>query len=309
MTHVGSKQNVRLRQTVVTENFVKTLSDMELLNLIELRFSTKPQEMIEMNEINRIYKSILLENGMENEELSENYKKHLKELLKTNLKDLVFVQSKQRNQPENVMMDKTHVQAVSSFSPNESDMKSLWKISKQIRKEILAERWKLDGDFESYKPPHLLFTFVKWVLIGPQNSDDGRTKQIESIIEVTTEVVSQNMKSNRQTQYHQQNPESFVYNKIETPLNIGLGLYMYHVSRIKKLVNFLSDLKLGANYQKVIDIKKDIVQAVLERKKANNGTFIPSTLKEGQPIYFAIDNVDLKIDTLMVKDNFMGQEL
>ena len=117
-------------ETVVTENFVKTLSDIELLNLIELRFLAKPREMIEMNEINRIYKSILLENGMENEESSESYKKHLKELLKTNLKDLVFVQSTQRNQPEHVMMDKTHVQAVSSFSPNESDMKSLWKISK-----------------------------------------------------------------------------------------------------------------------------------------------------------------------------------
>ena len=131
---------------------------------------------------------------------------------------------------------------------------------------------------------------------GPHNSNDGRTKQIESIIEVTTEVVSQNMKSNRQTQY-QQNPESFPYNKIETPLNIGLGLYMYHVFRSKKLVNLLFGLNLGTNYQKVINIKKDIVQAVLERKKANNGTFIPSTLKEGQPIYFAIDNVDLKIDT------------
>ena len=207
------------------------------------------------------------------------------------------------------MMDKTHVQVVSSFSPNESDMKSLWKISKQIRKEILAERWEFHGDFESYKPPHLLFTFLKWVLIGRHNSDDGRTKQIESIIEVTTEVVSQNMKSDRQTQYYQQNLQSFLYNKIETPLNIGLGLYMYHVFRSKKLVNLLFGLNLGTNYQKVINIKKDIVQAVLERKKANNGTFIPSTLKEGQPIYFAIDNVDLKIDTLMVKDNFMGQEL
>ena len=186
-------------ETVVTENFVKTLSDIELLNLIELRFSTKPQEMIEMNEINRIYRSILLQNGMENEESSENYKKHLKELLKTNLKDLVFVQSKQRNQPENVMMDKTHVQAVSSFNPNESDMKSLWKISKQIRKEILAERWEFEGNFESYKPPHLLFASLKWVLIGPHNSDDCRTNQIESIIEVTTEVVSQKMKSNQQT--------------------------------------------------------------------------------------------------------------
>ena len=119
---------------------------------------------------------------MENEELSENYKKHLQELLKTDLKDLVFVQSTQRNQPENVMMDKTHVQAVSSFNPNESDMKYLWKISKQIRKEILVERWEFDGDFESYKPPHLLFTFRKWVLIGSHNSGDGRTKKSKVLL-------------------------------------------------------------------------------------------------------------------------------
>ena len=92
-----------------------------------------------MNEINRIYKSILLENGMENEELPENYKEHLKELLKTNLKDLVFVQSTQRNQPENVMMDKTHVQAVSSFNPNESDMKSLWMMAEQNKLKILLK--------------------------------------------------------------------------------------------------------------------------------------------------------------------------
>ena len=57
---------------------------------------------------------------MENEELSENYKKHLKELLKSNLKDLVFVESAQRNQPEKVMMDKTHVQALSTL------MKMTW---------------------------------------------------------------------------------------------------------------------------------------------------------------------------------------
>ena len=37
-----------------------------------------------MNEINEIYRSILLENGTRKEELSVNYKKHLKELLKDN---------------------------------------------------------------------------------------------------------------------------------------------------------------------------------------------------------------------------------
>ena len=127
--------------------------------------------------------------------------------------------------------------------------------------------------------------------------DAGRTKQVKTIIGVTTEVVVQNLKSNRQTQYHHHNPESSLYSKVETPLNIGLGLYMYHVSRSKKLVNFISDLNLGANYQKIVNIKKGIVQAVLDKKKENSGVFIPSTLKEDQPIYFAIGNVDLKIDT------------
>ena len=45
----------------------------------------------------------------------------------------------QRNQPESVMINKTQVEAVSSFRTDESDMKSLWKISRHIRKEILAE--------------------------------------------------------------------------------------------------------------------------------------------------------------------------
>ena len=38
-------------KTVVSENFVKTLSDIELLNLIELRFLTKPQEMIQITKL------------------------------------------------------------------------------------------------------------------------------------------------------------------------------------------------------------------------------------------------------------------
>ena len=81
---------------------------------------------------------------------------------------------------------------------------------------------------------------------------------------------------------------------------------MYYAYRSKKLVNFISDLNLGANYQKIVNIKKEIVQAVLEKKKENNGVFIPSTLKEDQPIYFAIENVDLKIDTPDGKGQFHG---
>ena len=54
--------------------------------------------------------------------------------------------------------------------------------------------------------------------------------------------------------------------KIETPLNIGIGLCAFHTTRSKKLINFLSDLNVSANYNKIISIKKNIFDAVLEKK-------------------------------------------
>ena len=48
--------------------------------------------------------------------------------------------------------------------------------------------------------------------------------------------------------------------KIETPLNIGIGLYAF-------VINFLSDLNVNANYNKMISIKKNIFDAVLEKKQ------------------------------------------
>ena len=39
------------------------------------------------------------------------------------------------------------------------------------------------------------------------------------------------------------------------------------------------------------------MQAVQEQKNKDNGIFIPSTLEHNKPVFFAIDNVDLAIDT------------
>ena len=123
---------------------------------------------------------------------------------------------------------------------NENEIKSLWKLLKQIRKKIII----LIGicwNFNKYKPSKIICTFLKWVLIGPHNLDRDRTTQVEMVVEVAAQVVSQNMKSNRQIQYHQRNPNSCFYSRLETPLNILLYFY-------QKLVNFLPALKLGVNF-------------------------------------------------------------
>ena len=78
--------------------------------------------------------------------------------------------------------------------------------------------------------------------------------------------------------------------RIETPLSVGIGLYLCHATRGKKLIEFFSALNIGINYDKVIGIKQDISNSIVEKCKENNGVFLPSTLSKNRPVFFAIDN-------------------
>ena len=64
--------------------------------------------------------------------------------------------------------------------------------------------------------------------------------------------------------------------KIETPLNVGVGLYLHQTTRSKKFIDMFSSLNLSISYEKVINIKKDVANAILEKLIENNAVFIPS---------------------------------
>ena len=73
-----------------------------------------------------------------------------------------------------------------------------------------------------------------------------------------------------------------MYSKIDTPLNVGEGLYLHQITRSRKLIDMFSGLNLSISYEKVIDIKKDVANAILEKRDENNGLFIPSCLFPSQ---------------------------
>ena len=88
------------RKPIKVENFVETLSDIELVNYFELEFLLQKDYIMTMNDADKIYKKKLLDNGVNENELLSSYKKHLKKLLQENLPILVVVKSRQRNQPK-----------------------------------------------------------------------------------------------------------------------------------------------------------------------------------------------------------------
>ena len=84
---------------------------------------------------------------------------------------------------------------------------------------------------------------------------------------------------------------------VETPLNVGTGIYMHQKTRCRELIDIMSDLNISIDYHRLLNIKSLLADTVLTEINDNNGVFIPRFISKDLPIYFAIDNTELKIDT------------
>ena len=68
-------------------------------------------------------------------------------------------------------------------------------------------------------------------------------------------------------------------------------------TRRRELIDILSDLNVSTDYDKLLNIKSQLADTVLTEVNNNDGVFIPKSISKDLPIYFAIGNTDLKIDT------------
>ena len=78
-------------------------------------------------------------------------------------------------------------------------------------------------------------------------------KFIKKISDIVAQLVMQNFMSKRQVNYE---PKSLherdsMYSKCETPLDVGVGLYLHQTTRSKKLTDMFSGLNLSIAYDKV----------------------------------------------------------
>ena len=288
------KKKVQPKTLNEPENDRKTLSEIELVKYVESYICDPSLPILDMNQVDSIYQDILIENGENAENLAKYYKRNLKELIKENITTAVFIKSKLANKPDQIISEAT-ISEAENYTTAE-DLQAMWKIAKSNY---------------SFKSPVILSTFIKWVIAGPRNDkkdDDVRNyqHQVDKITSILTKLVPQSFKSDRQIRY--QSKSNIIQSgvTIETPLSVGVGLYVYHNTRSKKLINFLADLNIGINYKKVINLKKDIANAIKQQRLATDGVFVPVGFEKDQPTYFAIDNTDLKIDTPDGKNQLHG---
>lgn len=96
------------------ENYIKTLSDVDFINFIEVDFTEISENLLEKSKLNSMYIVILTENGVQtlNAYLASNYKKYIKELLEENIPNVVFVKGTQKNKPEKLISTLTQQEAI-----------------------------------------------------------------------------------------------------------------------------------------------------------------------------------------------------
>ena len=179
-----------------TENYIKTLSNVEILNHIENSLVDNSIEFLDMNKLNEVYKKMLAENGQNHDNISSNYKKQLKELVEENLPEICFVPSNQKNKPEKLTTKLTQAETAKLYEEEVSDARDgrlLSKLAKKKRNEVLNQSSQFERDFSTYRMIPLLLTFMKWILLGPTTDFDinaNRTLVVENLIKTTIQFVS-----------------------------------------------------------------------------------------------------------------------
>ena len=147
---------------------------------------------------------MLFENGLNINEICENYKKQLEILFQENIACAKFVKSKCANQPDKICTEKAQREAIQKSLIDQTqdiNLNYMWKVAQFIRKEIFdRDQWVFTGTFNDFENPPILHTLLKWILLGASNhvENEKHRKGIDRSISVACQYIIQSTKTSRQ---------------------------------------------------------------------------------------------------------------
>ena len=114
----------------------------------------------------------------------------------------------------------------------------------------------------------MLDSLLNWVISGPKRclASKNRELQLETTVNYITQIICQNVKSERQINYKRQSTQNVGFHDgVETPFSVGLALMICKHTRSKHIINLLSDMNLTINYDKILKIETNIAEAIVKK--------------------------------------------
>ena len=212
---------------------VIVISDLEILEVIELELNSNGGIILNMSDIHTTYVNILEENGFRVPE-NPRYKQYLKQLIQDNITDVHFNRPLDKTKPEQVLSTKSKEEAVSIYAKKsenvKEDLQILMSAAKILRKELAnSPSWKFTGTFDDYSPPQILYSFCKHVI---QGTGKIQTERRETSLNQSASIIAQHFvqayKSDRQISHEPKNDECDFRYQSETLLSAGHKIQVAH---------------------------------------------------------------------------------
>ena len=122
-----------------------------------------------------------------------------------------------------------------------------------------------------------------------------RNEELVKTVDVACQFLVQNTRIDRQVNHQPKKERSVSAYCPDAPLNWPAPRHPFP-SADKNLVNNLSEVYIGSDYRRMLDLEKRVEQAVLQRIKETVGFCLPDFFMKGNNIWFDIDNIDLLED-------------
>ena len=247
---------------------------------------------------------------MNNENLV-NYKSYIKQLLLDNVDSISFNRPKVRHALERAFSKQTLSSVIDKQLNTKKDhYYSIFESAKLIRNEVLkATDWKFSGNYEGFEIPKSPQCLIKWIIVGATDPKHRNFDKTDVKVDNTSQIIMKSIKTSRQVNYKPVSPSTSVFESrlhSETPFAVGLGLHVHKETRSKKIINYLSNLGLSIDYDRVMKSETETENSVTDIINKNNGVYVPQTILKDKVIHFAINNTDLHNGTSDYKGEFHG---
>ncbi len=274
-------------------------SDIEFICLVRNLLKDGP---VSMADLRQTYTSILQKNGAHTVHCDRDMKKKLN----LNIENIHFIQPKRRNESERVFSTSVRDAVIEDAMTAEKDINHLFQSASILRKAIQEHRgkhpWKFDGSLSASDAeenvPNALYSFLRWVLNGPTKSlkTEVRSTAVHNDVLSISQNIMYSFKSKRQVIYQPVDTEAPFRHRLEWPQSLAVGIAVHQSTRSQKLVQFLHSFGLSVDYSRILRLETQLASSVIEANTAQGG-YLPSTMKKGAFIFFAIDNSDFNEDT------------
>jgi hypothetical protein len=214
------------------------------------------------------------------------------------------------NRPEKLCSSAAGIAAIQEAAkliPNaEQDLAVIMKCATIVRRDILAgveKKWAFRGSLtEEEQGKHVPFTLqmlMKWIIQGTCEGAQVRSNEIEKASMRLSKNTMYETKSDRQISYRAKDiTRGFYHTQLsENEQVIAVAVKVHSYTRSKNLIEYLHRNGHCINYSRLLRIESALAKSVLDRMAAENGVYVPPQLKEGVPVFFAVDNIDFQEDT------------